>query len=310
MNCKTELTNEVLNSFLASSIQTKYFGDKNAVILYKVNSGYHLARFEYIFLNYYAHSSVLPFKKLSNEPIGIYDRIEKSFFYKNNMEFDYHLSGINLNEYVSLKNYLAVLKNDYTFAIRKIIRENEHYFLSEPITDKDFVADSDYNKYLVEKAILSIEPWKLYSYDTSEFDSNIELFFDTYENRSEMIHNLAMDFITNNKERVIRTVKLDHFERDYRKQLETDRTFIQRKAIFEAVNDKSIKTVTICYKEGEKELTFKIENRLDSGARHFDSFWIVNNNDRKKFDKHFKNNIQFEHIKSISYRKRALYQAS
>ena len=270
---------------------------------------------------------------LKGKRIGYYSSYQNCFYdTRNYMKKPFNFEGVEVKCYGDL---LKDIRNQVNQKIYNIVnddinnlnlsKEELELLREKTITDsfldkcktnaKEHILESSKEHFYIEYADyeIEIEQYKRY---VVYFDY-IKLIKALY-NKEALIIEEVDNFINDkkNKECMYYTITKNYYVNKYIEELKQDNAILKLKEIYQALRDKSKKSLNVTYKKDGKDMTFKIEgNPHISNFKEIDTWRIINNTDRKQFEQTFKNenswrspDIELEYIDTITYGKKVLYQ--
>ena len=271
----------------------------------------------YILKNEYSKSDDFnPFEIEERSFMGIYYIEKNTFYFKNNLEFEYrNLDLSNLNYYI-----LTEVQKEFVKEVNKKIIEqvnNDETKLGVNIEDVELNDDSyvenNARRIFLKDYEVEIDSYASYGIESMEKD------FDTIVNyikdNKETVEKESSAYIEENKNEIYRIINANKRTLELMKTFEQDEDYIKIRELNKIFGNKDYKTLNIYYKQDDNEMKFKIEARafLENKASTISSYNIQSPKDRKKFRDTFKDKrgldyIEPDYIQEITYGKKVLYK--
>lgn len=271
----------------------------------------------YILKNEYSKSDDFnPFEIEERSFMGIYYIEKNTFYFKNNLEFEYrNLDLSNLNYYI-----LTEVKKEFVKEVNKKIIEkvnNDETKLGVNIEDVELNDDSyvenNARRIFLKDYEVEIDSYASYGIESMEKD------FDTIVNyikdNKETVEKESSAYIEENKNEIYRIINANKRTLELMKTFEQDEDYIKIRELNKIFGNKDYKTLNIYYKQDDNEMKFKIEARafLENKTSTISSYNIQSPKDREKFRDTFKDKrgldyIEPDYIQEITYGKKVLYK--
>ena len=275
----------------------------------------------YVFTDTFSSTNQFnPFRIKDSSFLGLYYITEDKFFFPSKYTLSYWTKYADKDEEISISDLEVLCLSDVVNEIKDLVIKrlveavgNDESKLNIDKNDVELTNENRIKDYATRLFLRNedIEINKyLHQYNLKDGETSFETIVKFLRDKDNAISEEVNNFLDKNKENIYKDIVFNKKVIEYTKLLKDKPEYIRTRELNKVFLNRDLKTVNILYREDDKEMKFKIDNKSVLGYTNDTiSYWHIKSlKEREEFRKAFKGHIEQKNIIQITHGKDTLYK--